>query len=269
MTKQNVVPATALAIATDKQAILTNYVNSFVSELTAAQQSQVRDAVQRILNAQRAIAASRLEVGKCLAELHHSLGQADFDKFIKAVGTKMGLSRSTAYRYYSGYKLINAELGPVAGDVMALTDGGSSITTSNQKTGAIQLTPEAKAAIAKMPSLGISPTPEHREQWVRSFVHEVAKNGRGGKQRKSDFEVTESMSDRIWEQFNNLAARINKLPAKERRAALDSLRGVLEDMVTEHAKLVKTVQAIPVATEAADKPKGKQKKVETAPVVAA
>lgn len=262
MTKQKATP-TAIAVAAITTLDVT--VNSFVAELTAAQQTQVRESVQMIKTAQMAMVKARIVVGEALAKLHQALGKESFDKFLGVVGNKLGLSRTSAYRFFGAYKMVHGQLGQAADHVLALTDGGNQITTTDQKSGSPVFTREAKVVMEKMKKdapLPSNPSEEQKEQWARTFTKLVNAESRSTSKGKSPLDIVEERISAIWERFGDIIERVNKLKgAKERKEALDTLRDTIEAMSTEHAKLAKTISAVPAVAATAKAPKVKTPKV--------
>lgn len=256
-----------------KSLVLAETLNTFLAPLDVPKQTVVREEIAEITKAQIAIVQSVVAIGRSLSRIHHALGQADFDKFCSSVASKMGIPRSTAYRYYGAFNLTTAKFGQATQTILALTDGGKGIVSTTD--GKVKLSPGVETTLRKMPALPVNANPTSTEQWARTFVDTYRKESREGTKRNTPLDVVEGMIERFWALATSdgegtpkgILPRINEMKgATERRAALDSLRAVIEKISQEHSKVAKTINAVgavvatPAAPAASAPVKGKSKK---------
>lgn len=249
-----------LAVQVESVLTISQHVNKFVSELTAAQQSTVREATQQIVGAQQKMVEARIMVGAALAKLHSTLGNRkdnpqNFDGWISSVGRFLGVSRSTAYRYLGGYKLVQQDFGQAASAVLALTDGGNSIVKVPDKSsnGALALTPTAKMVLAKMQKEAPLPNNASSDQcakWAETFSTLVKKADKNT-EKNSPFQIIKNKIDDLDARFScetpkGILERIGELKnAVERKQATVILRETIEKWLEEIQPLTKTFDAIP------------------------
>ena len=261
MSKQK---SSELAVAVAHVETLDKTVNTFAATLTAEQQKLVRTEVAAILGAMEQVVKARIVIGESLIRLHDALKTESFNKFCQTVGKKLGIAPATAYRWIGGFKMVHGNLGTAAPIILRLTDGGNKITTTDDKSGAVIFTPEAKIALDKMKAapLPSNPTPEQSEQWGRTFVGLVEKEGHSGSKDKSERTIAIEKIDKLWDLFGEICvgikgkdnkvspSRIDRVKgAKERREVLDHLADTLSGMQTEYTRQRKTVDAVPATKE--------------------
>lgn len=264
MAKANTEALTVTAITPVSKLVI-----NFTENLTASQQTLVKESVENIRSGIEKLITGRLEVGAALKKLSDGLGKEQFSKFCSEIAPKLGVSRRSCYTFLAGYKLAQAEFGEVTRDVLLLTNGGESLVKIDQKdNNKMKLAPGVKEVLSKMPKLPEKASAEQKEQWARGFVQLVGKINRNGGS-KSPLDMIKVQTERLMILYSNSASpkgimqRINELKgATERKTALDWVADILSSMNEDYQKAAKTIHSIPVnvpAPKPTAKPKPQQR----------
>lgn len=192
---------TSTAVATTKKAEIAHFttvneaLDKFFSnagnKVSNAVTQDVRAAVDAIRAEQVKMVEAAQAIGERLIAIRTKLGTDLWGTFVDTIVPRMGISRSSAFRWIGSAELVKAQLpNPTVRRALYLLTDGRNLTTTDDK-GKVVLTPAFQKAIK---AVGAAPTgtldDDKAEQYALRLKQELGKAGRnavtnGEKQKKA------------------------------------------------------------------------------------
>jgi hypothetical protein len=214
-----------------KVTTVSEYVSNFEKELEPTQRKAVSQAVTFISGIQQQMVSNALKIGERLNTLRSEIGEAHFSDFMSKVLPRLGISRSTGYRWAASAGMLEAHVpdSSVRLSLMASTNGQGIIIQEqgkNGKPGKWILAPAYQTAFKKAGPAPKDSDATKIEQYVAT-VQAEAKKFRTNARTKGSAEGKDRA--RLVQYFQNF---LKKYGSK----ATEDLLGKFDDALTAHVK---------------------------------